>query len=220
MRHFNPRFSNRECGDYLIQRGVTRLIHITRVENLANILKVGLLPIASTERARKLHLSIQYPNVMLFSKKRSRDYFAVLVSPLLASREDAGFTQSTSASPREIVLTGKPGIKSLFEPLKGELTRKESCPANMPTSLMAEVIFRKDIPSVEITGFVFPNLDVVQKYEATYGSIPPAINWKADEELSNEEKVFSFWKDVGTDIGYYNWIHQFVDHERLRPRAL
>jgi hypothetical protein len=214
MRNFQ-RFSNQDCGRVLTQRAVTRLVHITKFENLSRILEEGLSP--------SVHFSIQYPNVPLFVKKRSREYLAILVSPLLASREDADFTQSTSVSPREILFTGVHGIKTLFHQEVtvfglGKLIRDANHPSNMPTSLMAEVIFRRAIPPSGIVSLVFSKLESVMRYEYLHGSIPKRVHWKTDQELSKEDKVFAFWKDGCDSMDAYEWIHRFVDHAR-RPSS-
>jgi hypothetical protein len=204
---------------YLTQKGVKRLVHITKFEKLSSILKKGLSPNAANGRGERVHPSIQYTNVPLFVGKRSRDYLAILVSPLLTSREDAVFTQSTFASPREIPVEGVYGINTLFhqEVLVfglGKINRDVNHPANMPTSLMAEVMFRKEIPPSEIVSLVFPSLESVIRYEDLHGPLPNGVHWKADQELAKEEKVFSFWKDICDSLEAYEWIHQFIDHRR------
>ncbi|HBB94852.1 MAG TPA: hypothetical protein DC054_05625 [Blastocatellia bacterium] len=151
----------------------------------------------------------------LFAKAISRGYVAVLVSPLLVDRSDADFTPSTSIRPRALPLPGIYSLKSLFHDevivsTGRKVRRQASRPANMPTSLMAEVLFRDGIPPHEIRSLVFPRLESVIRYESVCGVIPVGISWKTDEELVPEDQVFSFWRDI-RDAQGFDWIHQFLD---------
>jgi len=84
----------------------------------------------------------------------------------------------------------------------------------MPTSLMAEVILRDEVVPGDIVSLVFPSLQSVIRYESLFGIIPNDINWKTDEELLPQDRIFSFWQDTGDPQGY-DWIHQFIDQERV-----
>jgi hypothetical protein len=51
MRSFES-FSNQDCGKYLTQRGVKRLVHITKFERLSSVLKKGLSPNAANREEK------------------------------------------------------------------------------------------------------------------------------------------------------------------------
>lgn len=81
-------FEDSQIRKHLERRGIDRLIHFTRIENLESILKNGLVPV-KTQRRKNIHsirndtlrlealldctsLSISFPNFKLFYKFRQR----------------------------------------------------------------------------------------------------------------------------------------------------
>lgn len=217
-------FGNRECGSYLAERGVTRLLHLTEFRRLSHILELGLIPSSRSNRPERVHLSIQYPNLSLFEKQSSRNYAAVITPPSLCSRSDANFTPSSSIRSRALPLSGIASLRTLFHEEvivsnRFSVRRHPSHPTNMPTSLMAEVILRERVPPSEFSGLVFATLDSVILYESLYGAIPAGISWTIDSELQTEDRIFSFWQDTDDPEGH-DWIHHFADRARLINRKL
>jgi hypothetical protein len=212
---------NRGCGEYLKQRGVTSLVHVTSGKSLAKILeegikpynpkfKEGFQPANSTYNQKRVHFTIQYPHP--FIKKEAP--VAILVSPELADREDASFTVTTSARKGVQVCIGRIEIEALFAekvqlPSRFErLMRHAESPNDMPTSRMAEARFSSVVSPNHFITIVFPNLSAVLEYENRYGCLPSNRDWDVDERL------FAFSQTL-CKRNYYEWFRKFDDKRRV-----
>lgn len=213
--------SNFGCGEYLLERGVTSLVHITSGEYLARILEEGIKPYNpifkegvqhanSTYNQKRAHFTIQYPHPYIEEKAP----VAILISPRLADREDASFTVSTSARKGVTVCIGRKEIESLFAealalPSKFErLVRHPESPSNMPTSQMAEVRFREVVSSNDFITIIFPSLRSFLEYEENYGRLPSSTTRDVDERLFAFSPIFC-------SRNYYEWFRKFDDRRRI-----
>jgi len=212
---------NHGCGAYLIQQGVTSLVHVTACRYLARILeegikpdnpifKGGFQPANPTYNQKRAHFTIQYPHPYI----NQQEPVAILISPQLADRDDASFTVTTSARKRVTVCIGSEEIESLFAkevPLPSGfevLVRHKESPSNMPTSQMAEVRFSKTVLPNDFSTIVFPTLSTVLEYENKYGRLSSNILWDVDERL------FAFSGNLCSG-DYYEWFRKFEDKERI-----
>jgi hypothetical protein len=216
-----PYSSNHGCGDYLMLRGVTSLVHVTSGKSLTRILeegikpynpifKEGFQPANSTYNQKRAHFTIQYPHPHI--KKEAP--VAILVSPQLADRQDASFTVTTSARKKVTVCIGRKEIEELFAdnvPLPSgfeRLVRHPESPNDMPTSQMAEVRFSNVVSPADFIRIVFPTLSAVLTYESSYGRLPQNSFWDVDE------KFFAF-SSVLCSRDYYEWFRKFDDVRRI-----
>jgi hypothetical protein len=217
--------SNRGCGEYLMQRGVTSLIHVTASKSLASILeegikpynpkfKEGFQPANSTYNQKRSHFTIQYPHPYI--KKEAP--VAILVSPQLADRHDASFMVTTSARKSVTVCIGRKEIEELFAekvalPSRFErLVRHVESPSNMPTSQMAEVRFSDVVSPDNLIKLVFPTSSAVLEYENRYGRLSSKVLRDTDE------KFFAF-SPMLCRGDYYEWFRKFDDKRRIEVAA-
>jgi len=213
--------SNRGCGEYLIQRGVTSLVHVTDSQFLASILEEGIKPYNpifkegfqranSSYNQKRVHCTIEYPHPYI----ETENPVAILLSPQIADRHDASFTVTTSALYGVSVCIGAKEIEKLFaERVRltsgvKMLTRHAESPANMTTSQKAEARFSEIVLPDNFVKLVFPSLGAVIEYENSRGHLPSTILPEVDERL------FAF-SPILCGRAYHKWFRQFEDNRRI-----
>lgn len=213
--------SNRGCGEYLIQRGVTSLVHVTESKCLASILEEGIKPYNpifkegfqrpnSSYNQKRVHCTIEYPHPRM--KKESP--VAILLSPQIADRHDASFPVTTSARYGVSVCIGQKEIDMLFaERVRltdgvEMLARHPESPDNMTTSQKAEARFSEIVLPDNFIKLVFPSSSAVLEYENRYGRLPSAFLRELDE------RFFAF-SPILCGRDYHKWFRKFDDKKRI-----
>ena len=213
--------SNRGCGEYLIHRGVTSLVHVTESKFLASILEEGIKPYNpifkegfqranSSYNQKRVHCTIQYPH----PRMEKESPVAILLPPQIADRDDASFTVTTSALYGVNICIGRKEIGELFaERVRltsgfEMLARHPESPDNMTTSQKAEARFSEIVLPDNFMSIVFPSSSALLEYENRYGGLPSTFLWEVDE------RFFAF-SPILCGRDYHKWFHRFYDKKRL-----
>jgi ssDNA thymidine ADP-ribosyltransferase, DarT len=178
--------------DSCSSRKIEVLVHFTRMENLAGILKEGLVPRASLEaRTRRpifndqvrrdghkdaVCLSISFPNYRMFYKYRCADqtstWSVLLIKPDVLWEFDCAFCWTNAADSAIIrqplaILKESSSLRRMFTD-RCEITgvNRADCqiPDKFPTDPQAEVLVFSHIPLSFITGVTFPDAWAQAKY--------------------------------------------------------
>lgn len=173
-----PGSSSNKFNNIIDRRCIRELVHFTRAENLASILKNGIQSVTrindngicavvnDTERRdRKLEgisTSISCPNHLMFYKYRklnpSIDWVIILISPKILASKKCGFYRLNAAHHKMVNLD----IADISTPeaLEGMFCGDDSArPSYLrdcdPTDVQAEVMVFDTISPAEIVGIVF-----------------------------------------------------------------
>lgn len=164
-------------------RKVQKLVHFTNIENLASILKIGLLPRKTLEEqninfvysdesrieGRKdcICLSVEYPNnKMLFKKYNTIGEYVVLVlnaKPILLNDDKKYYLFINAASVPNSLKSDKLTAPIYFENMfqkqvgKNKLDRDEKLPSFVPTCEQAEILLQGNVDINNIQEVHFRN---------------------------------------------------------------
>lgn len=206
-------------GDFLAERGVTRLTHFTNSRNLPSILRAGailsrtaaehtrLAPvITDPERldGRLDHVccNIQYPNMFYFDRTRTRtwhvnysDWVIFLLAPALAALPGTLFSPSNAAARNGAQLAaGTHSLARLYADTAGAQYRAPHHLPASPTDIQAEVLVEHAISLSDVLGIVSPSEETMRKemirLEIT-GIAPVPFPWYVSEELFRKERIRS-----------------------------
>ncbi len=164
-----------------IDRKIERLVHFTRLENAALILKLGLLPsyhlkglgitFIPNDHLRldgcqdANCLSISFPNYKFFYKRHgngTNSWVVLELDPSILWKKDCAFCTSNAAS-SEMINTPKEELKGalafaeLFKDWRTADRNRLGIPDNYPTNPQAEVLVFEPIPPKYITRIVVKN---------------------------------------------------------------
>lgn len=187
-------------------RGIQRLLHFTLVDNLASIIKYGLLGRTELEQRQLKYtytddkrldgnpnaicLSITSPNYKMFFSKRSlfsqlgyqdSDWVVIVLKPEILLNLPAAFTFTNAADSRcrgqWQRYSGGQAFEAMFY---DEALRAALClSANQPTNPQAEIQVMRAIPADGIAAIVcHPNADI-RKLQSVAGNLPVLKNYEA-----------------------------------------
>lgn len=161
------KFENFEEIEYLKERGISTLIHFTRIENVENIVKYGICPLTECEnksivpyvtdeqRLDQLRefssFSVGFPNYkMRYKKEKENNYkFAIIVIYIDAIKninsENIIYSYCNAASGGCHNAKGLAGVKSLF--YNQELRNDRKLPDYYTTDPQAEILINGIIDS-------------------------------------------------------------------------
>lgn len=176
------------------ERGVPHLVHFTRCDNLASILRHGLLSIAGTDaqgvmsvRNDRMRLdgqldgistSIAFPNFRMFYKYRQIDPMAdwaiLILSPSILWEKECGFYRNNAADsrmrsqPRADMITGL-AFQRMFEGL--DAPRETWLRRYDPSDTQAEVMVYEMIEPRFIEAVAFETRSDAEKWAHALGGI-------------------------------------------------
>ena len=165
-----------EISRICFERRISSLVHFTRIENLASILNLGLLPRSELEtryhdltpvfndkhrldgHPEAISLSIGYPNWRMFHKyshANKEEWVVLLLRPDILWEKDCAFLADNAASnnirwlPLDVCKRPKSlmGLFDDFADLKRETLKLPVC---YPTNPQAEVLVFEPIPPMYI----------------------------------------------------------------------
>ena len=192
-----------EMMEEIKKRHITRLVHFTRIESLAEIIRYR--EIASTRRLRDRyrmtvvndrrridgHLdyvccSIEYPNVYVLNRYREQnvkqDWVILFLTPILHMLPTTKFSPVNAATGGGIhVADGIEGFKSMFVecvPSRAPRRRHSHLPS-CPTDIQAEVLVMDTVPIWAVCGVAVES-DVVSARVA-----PVIKNWPLETPIPN-----------------------------------
>ncbi len=183
----------------LRSRGIQRLLHFTLVDNLASIIKYGLLGRTELEQ-RQLNyiytdnkrldgnpnaicLSITSPNYKMFFSKRNSfsqlgyqdsDWVVILLKPEVLLNLPAAFTFTNAADSRCRGQWQRHSSREAFEAMFYDEALRATLGLNpkQPTNPQAEIQVMRSIPSDWIAAIVcHPNADI-RKLQSVAGNLP------------------------------------------------
>ncbi|WP_419893151.1 DarT ssDNA thymidine ADP-ribosyltransferase family protein [Oceanobacillus kimchii] len=187
---------------FMNERGVTNLVHFTRIENLSSILSNGLIPVASlSERSMNYLnndeyrwdnctdancLSIQFPNYQMFYKYRNQnqgtDWVILGIKKKVLWETDCVFCVENAASGR---MTASPmderrgvgALKRLYDDYPGKPTRNEmGIRDDFTTHPQAEVLVFDVIEPEWIWGVAFESHEKLNQYSSLLPStVKPSV---------------------------------------------
>lgn len=176
-------------------RGIEKMYHFTRVENLLSILEIGIVPREVLEKTGREFaycdenrydrrkdctcLSIEYPNMWLLNKKKNEHHdWEVALIELDASlllKYDAYFAKHNAAAGDSKIDKKIETFRELFsEEFKIDFwwkektltfKREEGCANQWPTSDQAEVLIQDTIDITFIRNVIFKNDENMRRYE-------------------------------------------------------
>lgn len=160
--------------NFIRNRGITRLCHFTRSENMAQILtsEDGIKAVDFLDKELytpndKLRLdgkkdyincSVQYPNTWFLDKVKNADplfkeWVIIFINPLLAALDTSKFCYRNAAyACGAYIKSGYEAFMELFQPTVGRFSRTTQMLKCCPTDDQAEVLIYKNIPRSEIIG--------------------------------------------------------------------
>lgn len=173
LEHLSTESTSKEdelkFSEFLEEKKIKYLVHFTRIENINNILKFGLIPriylnkkiiklalnptFSDNQRLDKREevncLSVSFPNYKMFFKKSrppdNQDNWAVILFDLNVIRKHiCEFTANNLASANTKSIEGIEGIKKMF--FDSQLRERLSLPPYYPTDPQAEVLEYSVIP--------------------------------------------------------------------------
>ena len=175
-------YKTMEIQNMIKKRGVTRLCHMTEVDNLLSILEnhTGILAndYLSEDFCHRndmdrldgktdyISTSIQYPNVWYYNyKKNLGDWCVIFIDVAICRRENTLFCPVNAATGRGAYLGA--GVNSLRHSF-GDNVKGRLRPKNMltccPTDDQAEVMIFKQIPISYITGIAFETMEGIDQF--------------------------------------------------------
>ena len=190
-------------------RGIKRVVHFTRAENLPSILEKGLCPrsvlhdgMAKFNDELRLdgHLdavcaSIEFPNYKLFYQlrmdKQGTEWAVLELNPSVLYDYECAFFETNAAS-REMKsadLCSKMGacaLNRLYSPVFEGIQRDPALPLSYPTNPQAEVLVFGVIPTSYINRVCFNDISVLAWYNNKYGNMAT---------MCYEPNLFSYRKD-------------------------
>ena len=175
-----------EFLEYTIKRNINTLIHFTKVNNLENILKYGLLSRSALDNKNidyipndndrldnfkdAIFLSVTFPNYLLLEKFRNKykafDWGVILLYKDIIWEKECLYSNYNSANSyyskqlHDHEDYGKNNInyfKKFFREKHGGFERGSKMPDNMPTNSQTEVIVFDKIEPRYIKGIHFEN---------------------------------------------------------------
>lgn len=177
-------YKTKAIQDVLKRRGITRLCHMTEVENLLAILvkDTGILA-NDFLTGGKVHIndadrldgktdyistSIQYPNVWYYNyKKNSDDWAIIFIDTDICKRENTLFSPVNAATARGAFLgTGVDSLRQSFDETVNGRLRPSGMLACCPTDDQAEVMIHGEIPTGFIRGIAFETMEAIEKFTA------------------------------------------------------
>jgi hypothetical protein len=225
---------NTGCSDYLRERGVTRLVHVTYWCFLREILTKGLHPNVHgldnlrLDGSRDLCFSLSIPNYRFFANRcydrpdLEQDHVAVVIDTALTDRDDARFfeTNATWLGNRG-GLSGIDGIKELFaEQVSvkgGTVLRSTVSPRRHPFPPIRVPLVPNDLPTsiqaevqfrnpiaLRDLSIVFPSSEQLSIYEASCGPIPCNMRVGIDPKLFAFSKVLCPNRKSREDVWFYD----------------
>ena len=190
---FCETYKTKAIQDVLRRRGITRLCHITEMENLFSILtnNTGILANEFLKR-EKAHIndvdrldgktdfistSMQYPNVWYYNyKKNSDDWAIIFIDTDICRRENTLFSPVNAATARGAFLgTGVDSLRQSFDGTVNGRLRPLSMLSCCPTDDQAEVMIHREIPTSYIRGIAFETVESIEKFTAL--AMATGIQW-------------------------------------------
>lgn len=117
--------------------------------------------------------SVQYPNCFYFSTVLNRtneeifkDWVILQLSPKIIDCSTKFCPVNAATKNGQLISNGVEGFESLFvDEVQGRCTlnRSESMKDNSTTDIQAEVLIHKYIDKTDITGIIFPNLEIAKQ---------------------------------------------------------
>lgn len=183
---FCEKYKTKEIQNELKRRGVTRLCHMTQIDNLIQILidDTGILADDYIEE-EKLHrndpdrldgrtdyisTSIQFPNVWYYRYRRNvrsgmTDWAIIFIDTDICRKSNTLFSSVNAATANGACLgTGVRRLKDSFECYVGGRPRTSNMLSNCPTDDQAEVMIYKEIPTSYFQGIAFENMETMEKF--------------------------------------------------------
>ena len=188
IQYFNPIYFSKisskiKIAQFLKYRRIEKLVHFTNIENLASILKIGLLPRKTLEEqninfvysdesrieGRKdcICLSVEYPNnKMLFKKYNTIGEYVVLIlnaKPILLNDDKKYYLFINAASVPNSLKSDKLTAPIYFENMFqkqvgwGKPDRDEKLPSFVPTCEQAEILLQGSVDINDIQEVHFRN---------------------------------------------------------------
>ena len=172
---------------FVRERGITAVLHFTRLENLRSIITHGLLSRSKLDERdikytfndvqrlddhpRASSLSISWPNYRMFYKYRINEqgskWSVIAFKPDILWKIRCAFCRENAASAREKSIAaskkiGAEGLTVLFEEVNDGRPRAAlKIPDNYPTNPQAEVLAFGEIPSSYIQEVFFDDKQIV-----------------------------------------------------------
>lgn len=201
----------------LMQRQIDTLYHFTQADNLANILKYGLLPRSTIENhdiyssfnddyrydgcSNAVCMSIEFPNYKMFYKLRREDTDIDWVVLKLDAQILCDFPCAfcwTNAGDSTMYNTpledrmGKDAFLELFKDRQYYPTRKETQIREwFPTNPQAEVLVFGEIPITYINGIYFEHNSSYQNYKKM---VPIEIKTGVNTSVYSYRQDWNHWK--------------------------
>ncbi|MDR7074966.1 DarT ssDNA thymidine ADP-ribosyltransferase family protein [Fictibacillus barbaricus] len=196
-----------EIIDGIHQRGITRLCHFTKSNNLAHILRNESGIVANTFLDDQKEIlkrndenrydgkedyvccSVQYPNSWYLRKIKDvdpifKEWVILFTNPVLMNQTSTLFCHRNAAAGRGIYIkNGEEGFSGMFRnPVQGQrlMYRTNSMLSCCPTDDQAEVLIYKNISRSSIMAIAVPTLEQARKEKARLSFIPEVprnINW-------------------------------------------
>lgn len=191
--------------DVISRRNIKTLIHFTRIENLDNILRKGIVPRSGLEDGSYIYndslrldgkfdyscLSIGFPNDKMFYKLRvdnsDAEWAVIGISPQILINYECLFYPCNAASHtvKSACINHYKGAEAFDNMFQNE--------NSYPQDVQAEVMVKGVIDARYITGFAFNQRKYIDKYSARF----PNLKFL----LHSANKGF-FGKREWTKIGY------------------
>lgn len=201
----------------LQHRNIDWLLHFTRVDNLNNIFKYGLLPrsdlttnridVAINDEYRydnctdAICLSVEFPNYKMFYKLRKENpavkWAVLLLYAELICNFDCAFCHDNAGSTRVFNIPiaerkGKKAFERMFDELPNGPTRKEmGLDSYLPTNPQAEILVFQKIPVSYISTVFFDDYTTLNHYR---NIIPAQIKTRIEGRAFSYRKDYSYWR--------------------------
>lgn len=179
---FCEQYKTKAIQDVFKRRGVTRLCHMTEVENLLSILaedsgvlanvflKEKRVYVNDTDRydgrADYISTSIQYPNVWYYNyKKNLNDWAIIFIDISICRRGNTLFSPVNAATGKGAYLgVGVDSLKKSFDESVNGRIRNTNMLSCCPTDDQAEVMIYEEIPTSFISGIAFETMEVIERF--------------------------------------------------------
>lgn len=199
----------------IIERGITRLCHFTKSNNLSHILRNESGILANTSLDDQLEIlkkndehrydnkedyvccSVQYPNSWYLRRIKDidplfKEWVVVFIDPNLVDNPTTLFCHRNAAAGRgQYIKGGYEGFTGMFKsPVNGQklIYRKPLMPRCCPTDDQAEVLLYKNILRSHIIGIAVPTEEQARREKARLSfiqEVPRDIEWIIAPDLFN-----------------------------------